>query len=102
MTSPSLVRAARMAPDRERRVKLMADTMRRHAHGPEGACTFRHLTAAGFTEAEIEAYRDEARGILSNRPRIVLAPPPGRMEGHQLVKAARAVRRRLAKRGASV
>ena len=95
MTAPSLIRAAKAAPDRATRISLMAETMRRHQSGPEEACTFHHLAAAGFTSAEIEAYRDEARAILSGRPAIVLAAPPGRMEGEQLVKAARAVRRRI-------
>lgn len=95
MTAPSLIRAAQAAPDRTTRINLMAETMRLHRHGPEEACTFHHLTAAGFTSAEIEAYRDEARAILSGRPAVVLAAPPGRMEGEQLVKAARAVRRRI-------
>lgn len=95
MTAPSLIRAARAAPDRHARIRLMAETMRLHRAGPEEACTFHHLTAAGFTTAEVEAYRDDARAILSDRPRITLAPIPGRMEGDALVRVARRVRRRL-------
>lgn len=74
----------------------MAETMRDHRNGPEGACTFTHLTAAGFTAAEIEAYRDEARALLSQRSRVILADIPGRMEGAALVKASRSIRRRRA------
>lgn len=95
MTAPSLIRAAKAAPDRNTRINLMAETMRRHRHGPEDGCTFHHLAAAGFTSAEIEAYRDDARAILSGRPVVVLAAPPVRKDGEQLVKAARAVRRRI-------
>ena len=94
MTAPSKLRAAQAAPDRAARVRRMADLMRHHQNGPEGACTYRHLYAAGFTEAEIEAYRDDARALLSNRAAIRLAPAPGRMEGRQLVRAAIAIRRR--------
>ena len=61
--------------------------MRRHQSGPEEACTFHHLAAAGFTAAEIEAYRDEPAPSCRVAPAVVLAAPPGRMEGEQLVKA---------------
>lgn len=96
MTAPSLLRAARSAPDREDRIRLMAETMRMHRAGPEEACTFQHLMAAGFTGAEVEAYRDDARALLSGRPALMLAEPIGRREGNALVRAARAVRKRRA------
>ncbi|CAO4162677.1 Transcriptional regulator [Methylorubrum populi] len=96
MTAPSKIRAAQAAPDRATRIRLMADTMRRHEAGPEGACTFSHLAAAGFTQAEIEAYRDDARAILSDRPSVRLAAPAGRQQGKALVRAAIAIRRRKA------
>jgi len=96
VTAPSLLRAAQAAPDRKARIRLMADTMRHHEAGPEGACTFHHLMAAGFTAAEVEAYRDDAKHLLSGRPVLVLAEPPGRREGNALVRVARALRKRQA------
>ncbi|KQP36671.1 hypothetical protein [Methylobacterium sp. Leaf100] len=96
MTAPSLIRAALAAPDRAERTRLMADTMRHHEAGPEGACTFHHLMARGFSPAEVEAYRDDARALCTGRPAIVLAAPPGRREGQALVRVARALRKRQA------
>lgn len=93
MTAPSLLQAARTAPDRAARTRLMAETMQHHQSGPEGACTFGHLMAAGFTPAEVEIYRDDARALLSGRRLIVLAKPPGRAEGRALVRQAQAIRK---------
>lgn len=98
MTAPSQLHAARIAPDRATRTRLMAETMRHHEAGPEGACTFAHLMAAGFTPAEVETYRDDARALLSGRRPIVLAKPPGRAEGRALVRQAQAIRQRAAER----
>lgn len=95
MTAPSLLRSARTANDRRSRVRLMAETMRHHEAGTEAGCTFHHLNCAGFTSAEIHAYRDEALALLSQRPPVRPAELPGRMEGYALVRVARAVRRRV-------
>lgn len=98
MTAPSLIRAAKLAPDRKARITLMAETMRTREAGPEGACTFVHLMAAGFTPAEVEAYRDDARAILSGRRIVKLAPSPARVEGRALVRQAKEMRRKAGAR----
>lgn len=93
MTAPSLLACARQAPDRLARIRLMARTMQEAATGPDEACTFTDLTAAGFTSWEIEAYRDQARALLSGRTLIERSSvSPARLEGAQLVAQARAVR----------
>lgn len=95
MAAPSKVAAALQSPDRTVRTQVMADIMRRH-EASDGACTFVHLAAAGFSEAEIEAYRDDARGLASGRVEPVLTVPAGRIEGVALVREARAIRARQA------
>lgn len=89
--SPSRLAAAQAAPDRAQRVRKMAAVMHHHASG-DGACTSHHLRAAGFTEAEIRTYADDARALLSGRR---AAPPsPAQQEAARLVRKARAIRRR--------
>ncbi|WP_375408556.1 hypothetical protein [uncultured Methylobacterium sp.] len=95
MTAPSLIHAARRAPDRRERILLMAEAMRYHAHGPEGACTFGHLCAAGFTEAEIHTYRDDARAVLVGKPSPLRTTPPGRVMAQGMAKKARSIRQRI-------
>jgi hypothetical protein len=95
MTAPSLLLAARHAPDRRERILYMAETMRDLAYGPGGACTFPDLCAAGFTEAEIVAYRDDARAAIAGRPSPLRTTPIGRLKGLAMVKTARAIRRRI-------
>ena len=80
MRSPSQVRAAQSADNRIARVLLMAETMQRHA-AADGARTYAHLTAAGFAEAEIEAYRDDARRLIAGLDHVPEILPPGRVEG---------------------
>ncbi|WP_018261322.1 hypothetical protein [Methylobacterium sp. WSM2598] len=92
MAAPSKVAAALSAPDRLDRIAHMARVMRERK-AADGACTFAHLAAAGFSEAEIEAYRDDARQILSGRP-IPITLPAGRIEGLALVRQAQVVRAR--------
>ena len=92
MAAPSKIAAARDAVDRSIRTERMAQVMRDREAG-DGACTFAHLTAAGFTEAEIEAYRDDARALLSGRP-VPITLPAGRVEGLTLVAQARSLRAR--------
>ena len=67
MSSPSQVAAAKAAANRDARTRLMAETMVRH-EASDGACTFAQLAAAGFAEAEIEAYRDDARRLIAGLP----------------------------------
>lgn len=97
MVSPSQLVAARKVADRAARTRKMAETMRERA-AATGACQTQDLRAAGFTEAEIRAYADDARAILSDRPdagRAAVAP--GRKEGAALVKEAQRIRRRQAR-----
>lgn len=95
MPSPSQVRAAQAAENRITRVLLMAEVMQRHA-ASDGACTYAHLTAAGFAEAEIEAYRDDARRLIAGLDHVPEILPPGRVEGRMLVAQAQAIRTRRA------
>ncbi|GJD92872.1 hypothetical protein [Methylobacterium iners] len=101
MTAPSLILAARHAPDRRQRILLMAETMRDHAWGPEGACTDAHLRAAGFTEGEIATYPDDARAVLVGKPSPLRTVPAGRLNALALAKKARSIRSRIeeARRG---
>jgi hypothetical protein len=98
MVSPSRLDAARKVPDRNTRIQTMVEIMRDCA-AAHGACQMVHLRAAGFTEAEIHAYADEARAILSGRPHAGRETISlGRKEGLVLVRKAQRVRRRLASR----
>jgi len=73
----------------------MARTMRRR-EADFGACTREHLFADGFTMAEIIAYADDARAILSGRRPAPVSPVArkARREGKRLVAKAKAVRAR--------
>lgn len=95
MVSPSRLNAARKVSDRMARIQTMAEVMRECA-AAHGACETQHLRAAGFTQAEIYAYADDAREILSGRPRAAcVAVSPARKEGIALVREAQRIRRRL-------
>ena len=94
--SPSQLAAARKAEDRAARTRKMAETMRERA-ASDGGCDMHHLRAAGFTTAEIFAYADDARAILSNRPRAPIMSK-GRREGLELVKLAQRIRKCQARR----
>ena len=88
MTAPSLISAARNAPDCRDRILRMAAIMRHHAFGPEGGCTAVHLYCAGFTEAEGRVYRDPARAVLSKRPSELRTDRPGVRDGDKLAALA--------------
>lgn len=92
MPSPSLVHAARRAPDARHHVFRMARVMAERRNGPEGACTVVHLFQAGFTEAQVHAYRDPARALLQGLPLGLTTEPPGRREGEAAVEAAWEIR----------
>lgn len=94
MTAPSQIRAARAAPDKWARIGLMRDVMLECAGGPTGACTVEDLCAAGFTRAEIAAYPDPARGLISHRPHPFGTVPDGRMKAVVLIRRAGEIRRR--------
>lgn len=93
MASPSQVRAAQAAENRITRVLLMAEVMQRQ-EASAGACTYADLCAAGFAEAEIEAYRDDARRLITGLDLVPEILPPGRVEGKILVAQAQALRAR--------
>lgn len=97
MSSPSQIRAAHAAENRAVRVQLMAEVMRQQETS-HGACTYGDLCAAGFAEAEIEAYRDDARRLISALDHVPMILPPGRVEGRILVAQAQAIRARRARR----
>lgn len=93
MPSPSQVRAAKTAENRIARVLKMAEVMQRQ-EASHGACTYADLCAAGFAEAEIEAYRDDARRLIGGLDHVPEILPPGRVEGKILVAQAQAIRAR--------
>lgn len=97
MVAPSKLAAAKSAQQAKHRTRLMAQTMRHHASGPEEGCTRAHLQAAGFTEAEIEAYRDDACHLMRGTPPVVLASSLARQEGARLVEQAKVIRARVAR-----
>jgi len=90
MPAPSLVHAARKAPDARHQVFRMAKVMSERKNGPEGACTAVHLFQAGYTEAQVHAYRDMARALLQGLP--LEGDPPGRREAEAAVEAVREIR----------
>ena len=92
MPSPSLILAARRAPDAGRHVFRMARVMADRKNGPEGACTVVHLFQAGFTEAQVAAYRDPAQALLQGLPLGLTTEPPGRREAEAAIEAVREIR----------
>ena len=93
MSAPFLVSAARRAPDRLERITLMANLMIEHRLGPEEACTYRHLYAGGLTEAEVEAYRDDARAMIEGKPSALRTARPETRRCRAMIEAAQAIRR---------
>jgi len=92
--SPSQLEAARKAADRSARTKLMAEIMRER-EASDGACQSNHLRAAGFTDAEIWVYADDARAILSGRKPAIKLLSSARRQGKTLVAQARKIRTRI-------
>lgn len=90
MPSPSLVHAARRAPDARARIFRLARLMVERKNGPEGACTILHMFQDGYTEAEVYAYRDPARALIRGLP--LTGDPPGRREAEAAVEAVREIR----------
>ena len=98
MPSPSLITAAKRAPDARVLILRMAELMRHHNEGISEGCTFVHLLQAGFTEAEIHAYRDDARAALRGKPSSLRWTPPDRLKGMLMVKKAREIQERNGRR----
>lgn len=95
MPSPSLITAAKNSPDARARIARMAKTMRHQMEGVEGCCTFLHLVQDGFTEAEIHAYRDDARAFILGKPSANRWTAPDRLHGSLLAIKAHEIRRRV-------
>jgi hypothetical protein len=73
----------------------MAQVMRER-EAADGACQSHHLRAAGFTDAEIWTYADDARAILSGRKLPTCVPPSAtRRESDSLIAQARRIRGRI-------
>ena len=92
MTAPSLLHAARKAPDARDRILRMARVMRDLEYAP---CTDAHLRAAGFTDAEIEVYQPDAVGVLSGRPTPLRTIPTGRIVANAMVRRAHGNKHRI-------
>ena len=86
--------AERDTTGRKRRIRDLASLMRECGDGPGEGLTVEEARAAGFTLAEIEAYRDEAMALARSGTPVVLPPPGRRAPGDELVRQARAIRRR--------
>lgn len=95
MPSPSLIAAARRAPDARDVIIRMAERMRHHMEGVEGCCTFRHLLQDGYTEAEIFAFSDDARACIRGKPSANRWTSPDRFIGNRLADKAREIHRRM-------
>jgi len=79
---------------RESRIRDLAALMRNRGDGPGEGLTVEEARAAGFTLAEIVAYRDEAAALARYGSRVSLTPPQARICGDELVRQARAIRNR--------
>lgn len=94
MTAPSLLLAARKAPDARERIIAMARVMRDLEYAP---CTDAHLRAAGFTDAEIEVYQPEAVGVIAGRPTSLRTVPAGRIAANAMVRRAQGIKHRISR-----
>ena len=92
-STPEQIRAARVAPDRAERIRELADLMREQQFGTNEGLSIAAARAAGFSSAEIEAYRDEAMALARSGKPFVLTPPGKCTPGDELVRQARAIRR---------
>lgn len=101
MTAPSLLLAARRAHDRRERIIAMAEAMRERITGLSDGCTVEDLQAAGFTEAEAYAYRDDAIGVLAGRPSPLRTIPAGRIAANAMVRRAQSIRQRISQGAAA-
>ncbi|MGC5781629.1 hypothetical protein [Methylobacterium sp. NFXW15] len=79
---------------RDSRIRDLAALMRGRGDGPGEGLTVEEARAAGFTLAEIEAYRDRAMVLAQSGTPVVLAPRRRRSAGDELVRQARAIRHR--------
>ena len=100
MPSPSLVHAARRAPDALDHVIRMVRVIEERTSGPEEACTVVHLFQAGFTEAQVAAYRDPARALMQGLPTGLRPNPPGRLAAKLALQRVPEIRAAFAQRQA--
>ncbi|MFB0491244.1 hypothetical protein ABIE45_003830 [Methylobacterium sp. OAE515] len=101
MTSPSMIHAARRAPDALDHVIRMVRVIQERTTGPEEACTIVHLFQAGFTEAQVAAYRDPARALMQGLPTGLRHCPPGRLAAKLALKRVPEIRAAFAQRQAA-
>ena len=101
MPSPSLVHAARRAPDALDHVIRMVRVIEDRTSGPEEACTIVHLFQAGFTEAQVHAYRDPARALIQGLPTGLRYCPPGRLAAKLALQRVPEIRAAIAERRAA-
>ena len=101
MTSPSMIHAARRAPDALDHVIRMVRVMQERTTGPEEACTMAHLFQAGFTEAQVHAYRDPARALMQGLPTGLRYNPPGRLAAKLALGRVPEIRAAFARRQAA-
>lgn len=92
MVAPSLIRAAKQAPDRLERIHRLAAVLVELDAGPSSAL-YKHVYAKGFTEAEVIAYGDAARGVIENRPTAMRFTAPHVKECAAFAQAAQAIKR---------
>ncbi|MBE7204818.1 MAG: hypothetical protein INR70_44440 [Parafilimonas terrae] len=101
MPSPSLVYAARNAPDALDVVIRMARVVQERVTGPEEACTNVHLFQAGFTEVQVHAFRDPCRALIQGQPTGLKYNPPGRLAAKLALKRVPEIRAAYAERQAA-
>ncbi|MGX9980335.1 hypothetical protein [Methylobacterium fujisawaense] len=101
MTSPSMIHAARRAPDALEHVIRMVRVIQERMSGPEEACTIVHLFQAGFTEAQVQAYRDPARALMQGLPTGLRHNPPGRLAAKLALGRVPEIRAAFARRQAA-
>ena len=81
-------------PDRAERIRALADLMREQRFGAEDGLTLAAAREAGFSLAEIEVYANQAVILARSGAPVVLPPRRKRASGEELVRQARAIRRR--------
>ncbi|MET3485429.1 hypothetical protein [Methylobacterium sp. 1973] len=101
MTSPSMIHAARNAPDALAHVIRMVRVIEERLSGPEEACTNVHLFQAGFTEVQVHAFRDPARALMQGQPTGLRHNPPGRLAAKLALQRVPDIRAAFARRQAA-
>ena len=90
-----------LTPDALEHVIRMVRVMEERTTGPEEACTIAHLFQAGFTEAQVAAYRDPARALMQGLPTGLRYNPPGRLAAKLALQRVPSIRAAYAERQAA-